>query len=83
MLSTHYVLRASMLVAVFATTACGGVTRFSGAQASAIAGTPAPAPEPAPAPRVELRDNKIDFKEKFQFEANIATIKPESFSLLH
>jgi len=32
---------------------------------------------------VELRDNKIDFKEKIQFEVNKATIKPESFSLLH
>jgi OOP family OmpA-OmpF porin len=32
---------------------------------------------------VELRDNKIEFKEKIQFEVNKAVIKPESFSLLH
>ena len=36
-----------------------------------------------PPPRVELRDNKIEFKEKIQFEVNKATIKEESFSLLH
>jgi OOP family OmpA-OmpF porin len=32
---------------------------------------------------VELRDNKIDFKEKIQFDLNKATIKEASFSLLH
>jgi hypothetical protein len=37
---------------------------------------------PKPPPRVELRDNKIDFKEKIQFEVNKAIIKPESDSLL-
>lgn len=71
---------------------CGGATQFAGAQPIAIAGTPppplpAPPPKPAeppkPPPRVELRDNKIDFKEKIQFEVNKAVIKPESFSLLH
>lgn len=44
---------------------------------------PPPKEEPKPPPRVELRDNKIDFKEKIQFEVNKAIIKPESFSLLH
>jgi OOP family OmpA-OmpF porin len=57
-----------------------------------IAGTPLPPPPPPPPPppeppkpppRVELRDNKIEFKEKIQFEVNKATIKEESFSLLH
>jgi outer membrane protein OmpA-like peptidoglycan-associated protein len=71
---------------------CGGVTQFAGSQPFAISGTPPPplppppppTPEPPkPAPRVELRDNKIDFKEKIQFEANKAVIKPQSFSLLH
>ena len=44
---------------------------------------PPPKEEPKPPPRVELRDNKIDFKEKIQFEVNKAVIKPESDSLLH
>ena len=45
---------------------------------------PPPPPEPVkPPPRVELRDNKIEFKEKIQFDVNKATIKPESDSLLH
>jgi OOP family OmpA-OmpF porin len=72
--------------------ACGGATQFAGAQPFSIAGTPPPAPpppppvvkeEPKPPPRVELRDNKIEFKEKIQFEVNKAVIKEESFSLLH
>ena len=75
--------------------ACGGTTQFAGAQPLTIAATPlpplpapplppAPIPEPVkPPPRVELRDNKIDFKEKIQFEVNKAIIKPESDSLLH
>jgi OOP family OmpA-OmpF porin len=69
---------------------CGGATQFSSAQPITIAGTPPPPPPPPPKPeapkpppRVELRDNKIDFKEKIQFEVNKADIKPESFSLLH
>ncbi len=82
------VAAASMLVALVG---CGGApVPFSGAQAFAIAGTPPPPPPPPPPkveppkppPRVELRDNKIDFKEKIQFEVNKAIIKPESFSLL-
>ena len=68
--------------------ACGGSTKFAGAQPFAIAGTPPPPPPPPvaaaePPPRVELRDNKIEFKEKIQFEVNKAIIKPESDSLLH
>jgi len=50
---------------------------------------PAPPPpepkkeEPPPPPaRVELRDNKIEIREKIQFEHNKATILPQSFSLL-
>ena len=67
--------------------ACGGSTKFAGAQPFAIAGTPPPPPPPPvaaaePPPRVELRDNKIEFKEKIQFEASKAIIKEESFSLL-
>jgi len=68
---------------------CSGTTQFAGDQAFAIVGTrppPPPPPQedpPAPPPRVELRDNKIEFSEKIQFEVNKATIKEESFSLLH
>jgi len=85
---THWVA-ASLLLGL---AGCGGVTQFAGAQPFTIAGTPPPPPpppppvvkeEPKPPPRVELRDNKIEFKEKIQFEVNKAIIKEESFSLLH
>ena len=83
-----YTIGTSILVGL---AACGGVTQFQGGQAFAVAGTPPPPPpppppkkeEPPPPPaRVELRDNKIDFKDKIQFDNNKATIKPESFGLL-
>src|SRR5262245_16223206 len=85
--SLLYVVAASLL----GIGGCGGVTQFAGAQPFTIAGTPPPAPPPPvakeeppkPPPRVELRDNKIEFKEKIQFEVNKAIIKEESFSLLH
>jgi OOP family OmpA-OmpF porin len=85
----HFTAAASLLLGAGA---CGGVTQFTGAQPFTIAGTPPPPPPPPvakkeepppPPPRVELRDNKIDFKEKIQFEVNKAIIKEESFSLLH
>jgi OOP family OmpA-OmpF porin len=90
--SQRLILGASMLFALAAAAGCGGVTQFQGAQSFAIAGTPPPPPppappppkeEPKPPPRVEMHDNKIDFKEKIQFEVNKATIKEQSFSLLH
>jgi outer membrane protein OmpA-like peptidoglycan-associated protein len=89
MTSQRFIVSASVLFALAGLAGCGGVTQFQGAQAFAIAGTPPPPPppppheEPKPAPRVELRDNKIEFKEKIQFEVNKATIKEASFSLLH
>ncbi|HYP91254.1 MAG TPA: OmpA family protein [Polyangiaceae bacterium] len=75
-----------------ALSACGGgTTVFQGAGAISIVGTP-PAPPPPPPPkaeeppppppRVEVRDNKIEFKEKIQFENNKSVILPQSFSLL-
>ncbi len=82
------VVGASMLLGLVATAGCGGITEYSGGPIM-IAGTPPPPPpppqkeEPKPPPRVELRDNKIEFKEKIQFEVNKATIKEESYSLLH
>jgi OOP family OmpA-OmpF porin len=81
------VLAASLLAGLVG---CGGVTQFQGGSAFAINGTP-PAPPPPPPPvkeeikqpaRVELRDNKIEFKEKIQFEVAKSTIKPESYGLL-
>jgi len=73
-----------MFAVLLASAACGGVTPYAGAHAIAITGTAPPAPAPAPPPaRVELRDNKIEFKEKIQFDANKASIKAESFGLLH
>jgi OOP family OmpA-OmpF porin len=71
-----------LAMALAACAACGGVTQFSGAQAFAITGAAAPQPV-AEQPRVELRDNKIEIKEKIQFEANKANIKSESNDLLH
>jgi outer membrane protein OmpA-like peptidoglycan-associated protein len=86
--SLLHVVAVSLLVGIGG---CGGVTQFVGGQPFTIAGTPPPAPPPPvakeeppkPPPRVELRDNKIEFKEKIQFEVNKAVIKEESFSLLH
>ena len=80
--------RAGLGAALACLIACGGTTTFAGSPAFQIAGTPPPPPPPPkvveqPKPRVELRDNKIAFEEKIQFEDDKAVIKPESFSLLH
>ncbi len=81
-----------MASSVVGLAACGGTTQFAGGQPFAIAGTPPPPPPPPPQkmaeapkppPRVELKDNRINFNEKIQFEVNKAIIKEESFSLLH
>lgn len=72
---------------------CGSVTTFQGASNIAIAGElpppppPPPPPEPEPEPpkpppRVEVRDNKIEIREKIQFEYNKADILAASFDLL-
>jgi outer membrane protein OmpA-like peptidoglycan-associated protein len=60
--------------------ACGGQIPFEGNLK--VAGNPPPPPPPKAPPRVEVRDNKIEIREKIQFELAKATIKPESFSLL-
>jgi len=79
------------LLSVLVCAACGGVTQFQGQSAINVVGTPpAPPPpppkkeEPPPPPpaRVEVRDNKIEIKEKIQFELAKATILEASFSLL-
>jgi OOP family OmpA-OmpF porin len=59
---------------------CSGPTVFAGGQRIAIAGTPPPAP-PASA-KVELKDDRIEIKEKIQFDFNAATIKSVSHGLL-
>src|SRR5687767_2777121 len=73
---------------------CSGTRVFAGQNAFSIVGTPPPPPppppkkeEPPPPPpeppkRVEVRDNKIEIKEKIQFEVAKATILPASFDLL-
>lgn len=44
---------------------------------------PPPAPKPPePPPRVEVRDNKIEIREKIQFEYNQAIIREVSFDLM-
>jgi outer membrane protein OmpA-like peptidoglycan-associated protein len=74
---------------------CGGPIVFEGQSALNVAGEPPPPPppppkkeEPPPPPpkppaRVEVRSNKIEIREKIQFEYNKATIKEESHSLLN
>jgi OOP family OmpA-OmpF porin len=71
--------------------ACGGTIAFQGENPIGVVGTPpAPPPPPPPPPeepppppaRVEVRDNKIEIKEKIQFEYNKAVILPASFGLL-
>jgi len=68
--------------------ACGGQMPFAGQ--IKIAGDPPPLPPPPPPPkvekppsRVEVRDNKIEIREKIQFEQAKAAIKTESHDLLN
>jgi OOP family OmpA-OmpF porin len=91
-MNSHRILTLLIAASALLVSACGGATQFSSASAVAINGTPPPPPPPPPPkveepppppPRVELRDNKIEFKEKIQFELNKAIIREESFSLLH
>ncbi len=67
-----------VLAPLLALAACGGVTQFASSQPFAITGAPPPAPA-----RVQLRNNRIEFDEKIQFEANSAVIRDVSSSLLH
>jgi OOP family OmpA-OmpF porin len=87
-----FITLTALLTGALILPACGGgTTVFQGAGAIAVTGTP-PAPPPPPPPkveeppppppRVEIRNNKIEFKEKIQFENNKSVILPQSFSLL-
>jgi OOP family OmpA-OmpF porin len=69
---------------------CGGTMAFQGQSALTIVGNPpAPAPPPpveeppAPPPRVEVRDDRIEIREKIQFEYAKANILAESHDLLN
>lgn len=71
---------------------CGGQLTFAGDSAISVAGDPPPPPPPPPPPkeepppepaRVEVRDNKIEIREKIQFDHAKATIKEESHDLLN
>lgn len=73
-----FITLATLLPLTFPLAACGGQIPFNGA--IQVAGSPPP-PKAEPS-RVEVRDNKIEIREKIQFDLAKATIKPESFSLL-
>jgi OOP family OmpA-OmpF porin len=72
---------------------CAGQISFAGDSALSVAGDPPPPPPPPPPPkeeppppppaRVEVRDNKIEIREKIQFDHAKATIKEESHDLLN
>ena len=90
-MGSKLLLHAALIGGALAATACGGVTQFQGQTALNVTGTPPapppppPKPEPPPPPppsRVEVRSDKIEIKEKIQFEVNKATILPQSFSLM-
>ena len=86
-----FITLTALLTSALILPACGGGTlAFQGASPITITGTPPAPPPPPPAPeepppppaRVEIRNNKIEFKEKIQFENNKSVILPQSFSLL-
>jgi outer membrane protein OmpA-like peptidoglycan-associated protein len=83
----YTLLAVGLLLVVPQLFGCGGQIAFTDTSAIAIEGTPPPPPPPppeaAPAPkRVEVTADRIEIKEKIQFDFGKATIKPESFSLL-
>lgn len=89
--NSHTILRTLVRVLLpltaLSAAACGGQMPFSGN--INVAGDPPPIPaphpkeKPKPPARVEVRDNKIEIREKIQFELAKATIKEESFDLLN
>ncbi len=81
-----------VLASLALVTGCAGPVTFAGDSAFTVAGdTPPPPPPPPPKkeepppppPRVEVRDNKIEIREKIQFDHAKATIKEESHDLLN
>jgi outer membrane protein OmpA-like peptidoglycan-associated protein len=61
--------------------ACGGITRFEDTTPIVLK-SPVPPPEPPPPARVEVKQDRIDIKEKIQFAFNAAEILPASDGLL-
>ena len=71
------------LLACSLVSACGGVTRFSDTTPIVLA-SPVPPPEPPPeTARVEVKQDRIDIKEKIQFAIDKAEILPASDGLLN
>lgn len=87
-----YMTYGVVLSAALVVSGCGGTIAFQGQQALNVVGEPPappppppPPPEPKkeePPPRVEVKDNKIEIREKIQFEVAKATILPASDGLL-
>jgi len=61
--------------------ACGGITRFEDTTPIVLK-SPVPPPEPPPPARVEVKQDRIEIKEKIQFAFNAAEILPASDGLL-
>jgi OOP family OmpA-OmpF porin len=81
-------VRVLLPAAALSAVACGGQMPFSGninvaGDPPPIAAPPPPKEEPKPPARVEVRDNKIEIREKIQFELAKAAIKSESHDLLN
>lgn len=75
-----------LVVCVLAMSAsCSHAVAFDGESTLPVQGhyEVAAAPPPPPPPRVEVRDNKIEIREKIQFDVDAATIKPASFDLMN
>jgi len=71
--------------AVALSAGCSHAVTFVGESTLPIQGRyeVAEAPPPPAPPRVEVRDNKIEIREKIQFDVDAATIKPASFDLMN
>lgn len=78
---------ASLCLALLLTVGCGSKVAFEGTTPIKVAGVAPAKPKPLSKPekpaRVNVTANKIEIKEKIQFELNRAEIKSESFDLLN
>jgi outer membrane protein OmpA-like peptidoglycan-associated protein len=76
-------LRSAALVVLIALPAnCGGAIQFTDDRPIQVAGTLPPPPAAKPQ-RVVVKKDRIEIKEKIQFDFDKATIKPESHDLLN
>jgi OOP family OmpA-OmpF porin len=77
--------RVLVVGAVALAAACGGPAQFVDDRPIMVMGTPPPPPPPPPPKpeRVTVKADRIEIKEKIQFDFDKATIKPESHSLLN